>query len=140
VDSLTTILHRCSERYAFPAGYKDHAFEITVPANFSHLSWEYGDNHLGLCFNDSGYKAAVVVNYDFDGSIRGGKDKDEEGKTVCNGKDIFLFRNRDDRFAGKVYLDHHIVVAYYIPDRSSEKMMQKAITSFRFISDSPASR
>jgi pimeloyl-ACP methyl ester carboxylesterase len=140
VDSLTTILHRCSERYAFPAGYKDHAFEITVPANFSHLSWEYGDNHLGLCFNDSGYKAAIVVHYDFDGSIRAGKDKDEEGKTVCNGRDIFLFRNWDDKFAGKVYLDHHIVVAYYIPDRRSEKMMQKSITSFRFISDSPASR
>jgi hypothetical protein len=137
IDNLIKYISNCNHSYKYPASYRDRGFSITLPAFLPNHSFEFGDNHYAVCFNDSAVtEATVVIAYDFDGSYHQwflqqvSEGKLKASSKIIASKEFWSFTNYDDRFAGRIFMSNNTFISYYTRDTSAEKKLQAAILSF----------
>jgi hypothetical protein len=129
----------CHNSYHYPARFTDQEFELTVPRYLNRTSFQFGDNEFGIRFDDTSYlKGTIVIEYDFDGHykpffLQHINDPEREAtKKLIDGRQLWIFRNWDDQYAGRIFLSDNVYISYYTKAVSLLPELQKALVSFKW--------
>ena len=142
VPDLIRHIQYCSTDYRFPAFYQDRSFNLIIPGYLKMLSYGYGDMSFYYSFNDTNdadlLTTSIVVYYDFDGGYKkfflneiSTKKQEAEIKFIGN-DEIYLFKNWQNFFCGKLFLSGNTFVFYCTSIKDREQDLQKAILSFKW--------
>jgi len=129
----------CHPDYEYSKSYKDLPYQLKLPNNLNKWSFGFGNRLFNISLDSyDETETSIVIYYDFKNEnkefffsqIEKGK---EEKKTInLNNKEIFLFKNWQNKFSGKVFYSNNIYVAYYTKDKRLEELLRNCITSFEY--------
>jgi hypothetical protein len=141
-NDLIPHLLGCTQDFQFIKSYNDSAYIINVPDNFNYWSIGYGNHNFYYKFSDTrdtSSETSIVIYYDFEDKKKTHFLKQiEEGKkekkvVIENKEEIYLFKNWQKKYSGKIFYDNHLSISYFTKDKSKEVLLQRCIASFFYL-------
>jgi hypothetical protein len=139
-ENIINSIVSCKGAFSFPYTYEDPPYELKVLTELTDRSTGMGVDLFDYCFMkmDDSMETSIVIYYDFKDrnknhffeEVNSGKEKTKLVKV--NGKNVYLFKNWQKKYSGKVFYKNHLFVAYYTKDKSLEKKLRKCIASFKY--------
>lgn len=139
IPNIITHITSCGFKYKYTPGYKDRAFSLIVPQYLIKHSYGFGDHEFFINFDDSdSLERSITVDYDFADHFKNFFFKQiETGKQIVsikklNNKTIYLYKNWQVKFCGKIFLDNHLFIFYCTKQIKYENELQNAISKFNW--------
>jgi hypothetical protein len=140
-DDLIPHIVSCQPGYVYAQHYKDPPYQLAVPSSVKNTSYGFGEGNFYISLNSPEGDTpitSIVLYYDFNGKYRsfyfsqlkGGKEKTDIVRV--NNHDIYRSINWQGKFAGEVFLEKGLSVAYYTKDKRIEGLLQQCVASFEY--------
>lgn len=131
----------CSSEYEFAKRYYDPSYTIKLPASLKKLSIGYGTRNFYYSLNTEESdkdETSIVIYYDFADEMkdrffsRNKKENKNPEIVTVNGRNVYLGKNWQNKFEGKIFLENHLVIAYYTFNSKLENQLRDCIASFKY--------
>ena len=139
IPDLISLLKNCKNEFRYSDEYKDDEFEFMIAEDMKYFQYGFGNDNFSYQFytNDEEYSNSITVYYDFANRNKNhffkriGEGKLQVEMEELKGKQIYYFKNWQNRNCGEIFLGKRQSIMYCTSNVEREKELKEMILTFK---------